>query len=192
MVSGSLDRGLVDFGFLSGEIDTSHYESLRIPQTDSFGILMRKDSPLAEKDTIFPEDIIDAPLIVSRQMLLKGDVGKVLKCSQDKLNIAATYSLLYNGSLMVDEGLGYALCFDKIINVTGDSSTRQRSTCYSNTCLNSFCVINHTSFDIEKPATLKSIRIAGGFIILGCYSALISFSNSLTALMTFSKVGTSP
>lgn len=122
MVSESLDRGLVDFGFLSGEIDISRYESLRIPQTDSFGILMRKDSPLAEKDTIFPKDIIDAPLIVSRQMLQKGDVGKVLKCSQDKLNIAATYSLLYNGSLMVDEGLGYALCFDKIINVTGDSN----------------------------------------------------------------------
>ena len=55
-------------------------------------------------------------------MLQKGDVGKVLRCGQDKLNIAATYSLLYNGSLMVDEGLGYALCFDKIINVTGDSN----------------------------------------------------------------------
>ena len=122
MVVESLDRGLIDFGFLSGEIDISRYESLRIPQTDSFGILMRKDSPLTEKDTIFPKDIIDAPLIVSRQMLQKGDVGKVLKCSQDKLNIAATYSLLYNGSLMVDEGLGYALCFDKIINVTGDSN----------------------------------------------------------------------
>ena len=72
------------------------------------------------------------------------------------------------------------------------SSTRHRSTCCSNTCLNSFCVITHTSFDIEKPATLRSVRIAGGFIILGCYSALISFSNSLTALMTVSKVGTSP
>ena len=45
MVAESLDRGLIDFGFLSGEIDISRYESLRIPQTDSFGILMRKDSP---------------------------------------------------------------------------------------------------------------------------------------------------
>lgn len=41
---------------------------------------------------------------------------------QDKLNIAATYSLLFNGSLMVDEGLGYAICFDKLVNVSGDSS----------------------------------------------------------------------
>ena len=50
-------------------------------------------------------------------------------------------------------------------------------------------MITHTPFVIEKPATLKSIRIAGGFIILGCYSALISFFNSPTALMTVSKVG---
>ena len=121
-VTESLDRGLIDFGFLSGEIDAAHYESLKIPQTDSFGVLMRRDAPLAEKSILSAEDLIGQPLIVSRQMLQKGDVGKVLKCSQEKLNITATYSLLYNGSLMVDEGLGYALCFDKIINVSGDSN----------------------------------------------------------------------
>ena len=122
MVLESLDRGLIDFGFLSGEIDAAHYESLKIPQADSFGVLMRRDAPLAEKDILSAEDLTGKPLIVSRQMLQKGDVGKILKCRQEKLNITATYSLLYNGSLMVDEGLGYALCFDKIINVSGDSN----------------------------------------------------------------------
>lgn len=33
----------------------------------------------------------------------------------------ATYSLLFNASLMVEEGLGYAVCLDKIINTSGES-----------------------------------------------------------------------
>lgn len=32
-----------------------------------------------------------------------------------------TYNLLFNASLLVEEGFGYAVCFDKIINTTGDS-----------------------------------------------------------------------
>lgn len=39
----------------------------------------------------------------------------------DALNIVATYNLVYNASLMVEEGLGYAVCLDRIINVSGDS-----------------------------------------------------------------------
>jgi len=31
-------------------------------------------------------------------------------------NIVATYNLLYNASLMVREGIGYALCLDKLVN----------------------------------------------------------------------------
>ena len=38
-----------------------------------------------------------------------------------KLNIVATYNLLFNASLLVDEGLGYAIGLDKMINTTGDS-----------------------------------------------------------------------
>lgn len=32
------------------------------------------------------------------------------------------YKLLFNGLLTADEGIGYAICFDKIINVSGDSN----------------------------------------------------------------------
>ena len=39
----------------------------------------------------------------------------------DKLNIVATYDLLFNASVMVREGLGYALGFDNII-YTGQES----------------------------------------------------------------------
>lgn len=48
-VEENLDRGLIDFGFLCREIDTAKYEYLKIPGSDSFGVLMCRDSPLGGK-----------------------------------------------------------------------------------------------------------------------------------------------
>lgn len=121
-VTEDLDRGLIDFGLLFGEIETSKYEYLNVPFQDSFGVLMRRDSPLAEKETITPEDLRDKPLIVSRQSIHDCTLHTILGCDQEKLNVVASYNLLFNGSLMVDEGIGYAICLDKIINVTGNSN----------------------------------------------------------------------
>lgn len=121
-VTEDLDRDLVDFELLLGEIDLSKYECLKIPYQDSFGVLIRRDSPLAKKETIASEDLWDKPLIVSRQAIRDASLPAILGCSQEKLNIAASYNLLFNGSLMVDEGIGYAICLDKIINVTGNSN----------------------------------------------------------------------
>ena len=86
---------------------------------DTWGVLMRQDSPLAEKKVICPEDLWDKPLIVSHQ---RGDdqyLSQWLKKELSRLNVVATYNLVYNASLLVEEGLGYALCFDKIINTKG-------------------------------------------------------------------------
>ena len=117
-----LDKGLIDFALLFGEIDDSRYDSLNLPCTDAFGVLMRRDDPLAAKDVVTPEDLRDKPLIVSRQSLRDASLSQLLGCDEEQLNIAATYNLLFNGSLMVDEGMGYAISFDKIINVSGDST----------------------------------------------------------------------
>ena len=90
-----------------------------MPIYDDWGVLMRKDSPLAQKDSITPDDLWDKQLIVSSQ---KGDdnyLKRWLKRQEKDLNIIASYNLVFNASLLVDEGLGYALCLDKIINTTG-------------------------------------------------------------------------
>lgn len=117
-----LDRGLIDFGIIFDDADTSKYEYIQLPYKDIWGVMMRRDSPLAEKSGITADDLIDKPLIISRQSLRNSAFRDFFQCDQEKLNIVATYNLLFNGSIMVDEGIGYALCFDKIINVSGESS----------------------------------------------------------------------
>lgn len=113
-----LDSGLVDFGLIFGSVDETKYESIRIPNSDQWGVLMRKDSPLAEREEIEPKDLYDKPLIVSRQADKTGIVKRLLHRSADKLNIAATYNLIFNGALMVQDGLGYALALESITSNT--------------------------------------------------------------------------
>lgn len=116
-----LDKGLIDFGLLFTKIDPQKYEAIPVPIKDTWGVLMRKDSPLAKKEAICPEDLWDKPLIVSHQ---KGDdvyLNQWLQREESELHIVATYNLLFNASLLVDEGLGYALCFDKLINTQGSN-----------------------------------------------------------------------
>lgn len=117
-----LDRGLIDFALLFGEIDASKYESLKLPSSDTFGVLMRRGDSLAEKEMIEPEDLRGKPLIVSRQSLRDNNLTSLLDCDADSLNIVATYNLLFNGSIMVDEGMGYAVGLDKIIHTSCTSN----------------------------------------------------------------------
>lgn len=117
-----LDKGLLDFGILVGPANIKNYNYLKLPFTETWGLLMRKDSFLSSKDTIKKEDLLDLPLIISRQSLVENQVSGWGIQELEKLNIVATYNLIFNASLMVDEGFGYALCLDKLINTTSESN----------------------------------------------------------------------
>lgn len=121
-VLDQLEKGLIDFGIVFGSVDHARYNSTPLPYKDIWGVLMPKDSPLAEKQEILPEDLWDKPLIISRQENQSGLLSNWIKKELSELEIVATYNLLFNASLMVEEGLGYAIGFDKIINTSGNSA----------------------------------------------------------------------
>ena len=116
-----LDKGLLDFGVLLGDIDKLKYRYLELPARDTWGVLMRRDSPLAQQDTVSPKDLRDKPLILSRQTDNKSGLYRWLGKEPEQLHTVATYNLIYNASLMVDEGMGYAFTLDKLVNTTGSN-----------------------------------------------------------------------
>lgn len=118
-VGERLDKGLLDFGVLIEPANMEKYDYIRMPATDTWGLLMRKDSPLAARNTICPEDLADIPLLTSRQTMVRNELSGWSGWDFERLNVVATYNLIYNASLMVDEGVGYALCLDKLVNTTG-------------------------------------------------------------------------
>lgn len=121
-VQDYLDRGLIDFGVVYSPVDPNVYSCVKVPVRDTWGVLMRKDSPLAEKDSIQPQDLQNEPLIISAQKTDAWPMSDWFGQDMSKLNVVATYNLVFNASLLVEEGLGYAVCFDKLINVSGNSS----------------------------------------------------------------------
>ena len=121
-VKEKLNSGLLDFGLFIEPVDKKEYEFIQLPQKDTWGLLMRKDSTLAKKDYIVPNDLVDIPILSSRQFLVKNLISGWLGYDFEKLNIVGTYNLLFNASIMVDEGVGMALCIDKLINLSGNSN----------------------------------------------------------------------
>lgn len=121
-VTEKLDKGLLDFGILIEPADTKKYDYIKLPAVDTWGLLMKKDSPLASKEHIIPSDLLNVPLLCSRQSLVKNVLSGWLGQDFDKLNIIATYNLIFNASIMVDQGFGCALTLDKLVNTTGDSN----------------------------------------------------------------------
>lgn len=120
-VSEQLDKGLIDFEIVFGNADHEKYHSIELPFKDVWGVLMRRDSPLAVNEAVCPEDLWDKPLIISNQEDSKAVLAAWIKKELSELEIVATYNLLFNASLLVEEGMGYAVGLDKIINTSGNS-----------------------------------------------------------------------
>ncbi len=120
-VTERLNKGLIDFGMVYGEVDSMQFHRLSLPETNRFAVLMREDSPLAQKESISPADLREQPLIVPATELRDGRSGLTwLSREPGKLHIAATYTLIFNATLLVEEGLGCAICYEKLANIQGN------------------------------------------------------------------------
>lgn len=127
-VTEKLDKGLLDFGVLIQPIDLSKYDNLPLPDKDVWGVITKKDSPLAQKDKAELKDLVNVPLIASHQMSKKysAQSGFLDWFGEEfeHLNIAATYNLVYNAAIMVEAGIGYAITLDKLVNTTDITNLR--------------------------------------------------------------------
>lgn len=125
-VTERLDKGLLDFELLIQPADISKYDYFNIPARDTWGVIMRKDIPLAKKETIRKEDLLNVPLICSRQVISeerhRNEFAEWFGEDFDKLDIVTTFNLVYNAAIMVEAGVGYAITIDKIANTTESSS----------------------------------------------------------------------
>lgn len=116
-----LDKGLIDFGLFVGAMDFKKYDYVKLPKENAWGLLLRKDHPLAAFQSITPKDVDAYPILSSRQALIQNELSGWLGYPFESLNIIGTYNLIYNAAILVEEGIGCALCIDGLVNTTGDS-----------------------------------------------------------------------
>lgn len=122
-----LDKGLLDMGFLLEPEITPRYDYQKLPLREAWGILMRKDSPLADREEISFADLADLPLIMPGQSSNNRRMTAFFAEATVKPNIVCTYNLIYNAGLMVEAGIGCALCIDELINTAGSHPLTFRS-----------------------------------------------------------------
>ena len=120
-VMEKLERGLIDFGLVFGNIDRTKYEAIEIPLHDTWGVLMRRDEQLAQKASVSITDVSGLDLIIPRQPNHSTMLSEMITEQAPDANIVAEYNLIYNASVMVNEGIGSAITLDRLINVSGDS-----------------------------------------------------------------------
>ena len=114
-VTEKLDRGLLDFAVFVGKNKIEKYNYITLPDSDRWGVIIQKDSPLAKKEFITPEDLLKMPLLTSYQAIKENEFEGWLGYPQEKLNIIGFHNLVYNASVMAREGLGAVLTIENII-----------------------------------------------------------------------------
>lgn len=105
-----MENGLLDFGILGEPADIKRYGFIRLPVNDTWGVLVSHDSGLAERAFVRPEDLIQIPLFISNRELVKNELANWFGKYYERLDIIASYNLLYNVAMMVQQNIGAALC----------------------------------------------------------------------------------
>lgn len=119
-----LDKGLIDIGLLTEPVDIEKYEFVRLEQKEVWGILAPKDSKLVAKEYATPQDLLKLPLLSTRRTIVQNEIANWFGQDYEQLDIIATYNLIYNAAIMVEEGIGYAICLEKLVNINDETKIR--------------------------------------------------------------------
>lgn len=109
-IKDRMENGTVDIGLLTEPVDISKYDFIRMQQKDVWGVFIKKDAPLSEKEYISPEDLTGIPLIVPKRESVRNELANWFGDYYDKLDIAVNYDLLYNAAALVLGNAGAAVC----------------------------------------------------------------------------------
>lgn len=117
-----IDNGTADFGIVFEPFDLKKYDHLRMPWSETWGVLARKDDPIASLKVVTREDLKKCSLWCSEQMSEGNGLSGWLGERVDNLNIIGTYTLINTPKIMVEEGVGTALTFENLVNTDSEDS----------------------------------------------------------------------
>ena len=109
----------MDFGILLEPVEAAKYDFFRLPYWETWGVVMRKDDPLAQKESIKKEDILSISLILPRREIVQDHIAGWFGVDRSQLDIFAGHNLLNNAALLVEAGLGYVVCVGGSFEIRG-------------------------------------------------------------------------
>lgn len=117
-----LEEGIIDFALLGVVPLTKRFSNIKIPEQDRWGLLMRKDDPLAQKAAIEPADLETLPLTTGRSENFRSLMSGWLGYDFNRLNLVGTSFLMTSTEELVKERIAYAIIKEGIMNegITSD------------------------------------------------------------------------
>ena len=107
-----IDKGVIDLGLMTEPVDTSRFDTLHLRDKESWGAIMRKDSDLAEKSAVTPEDLSPCSLMIPQRNEVICTLESWFGKSFHSLDIPVRYNLGRNVALLVQYGIGIGIGFD--------------------------------------------------------------------------------
>lgn len=116
-----IEKGLIDFGLLISNSQLEKYQQLELPYKDVAGLLIRKDDSMSQKACITRNEIKKLPIFISRQPSSIYMLRDWAKLDINDFNVLGTYNLIYNASILVKEGVGYAFALEHLVDISESS-----------------------------------------------------------------------
>lgn len=126
LVKEQMDKGLLDIGLLLEPVDMEKYDFIRLDVKEKWVVLMRPDSPLAEKEFVTAKDLSELPLILPRRMNVQNELASWFGDYYDSLNVIFTSNLSTNSAIMVSNGLAYSLVIEGAVPFWDQSKVTYR------------------------------------------------------------------
>lgn len=112
-VKERIERGLLDMGLLLEPVEAGSYDSVRMPRVESWGALVRADSPLAGAEGLGPRELLPWPLLLPWRESVQSQVMGWFGEEYRNIQVAARFDFTFNAAIMVKHHMGVALCHDK-------------------------------------------------------------------------------
>ena len=107
-----MNQGLVDIGLFMEPINTEGLDYIRIMESDHWVVGMKSDDPLADKEYITKEDLLDKPLILPKRPNVQSELANWFGKDFNKLHVSFTSNLGTNAGVMAIHGLGYPVSIE--------------------------------------------------------------------------------
>lgn len=124
LITEQLEHGVIDFGFILAPADISRFDHLRLPHTDTWGVLLRRDHPLAGSSDVTPQQVAALPLIIPSRPPVASFLSGWLGRDINECDLIGRFNLSYNASKFVEAGLGASITLGGLTDTSDASPLR--------------------------------------------------------------------
>ena len=107
-----MNQGLVDIGLFLEPVNTEGLDYIRIMDSDHWVVGIKPDDPLACKEYITKDDLLDKPLILPKRRNVQSELANWFGKEFNKLQISFISNLGTNAGVMAIHGLGYPVSIE--------------------------------------------------------------------------------